>query len=187
MPTDKDFLPLLTPGLPGWRMAGAGGFLEVGPGTVESRGGPGLFWFADAVFADFVLVAEWRCQGDHDNSGIFLRSPPLADSDKPAIEQGYEIQIDDRGVAPDGSLGSPLHLTGAVYSLVPVTESAFRPTGDWNRFEVKARGGDIGVVLNGRPVCHLTGGNRRREGHVALQAHHDGSRVQFRDLRVARL
>jgi len=40
-------LQLLTSGLVGWRMAGPDGFWQVGDGVVESRGGSGLFWYAD--------------------------------------------------------------------------------------------------------------------------------------------
>ncbi len=181
------FRPLLTPNLAGWRMAGAGGFAwveEEGGPALESHGGHGLLWHADTVFADVALQVDWRCLDPTDNSGVFLRILPLADDPQPAIADGYEVQIDDRGVAPDGSTGSPLHLTGAVYTLAPATVPAFRPTGEWNRFLVTARGGDIAVILNGLAVARLVGGTRRREGHIALQAHHDGSRVRFRNLLV---
>ena len=38
---------------PGWRMAGPGGFRMLPDGTVESYGGPGLFWYCNDVFQDF--------------------------------------------------------------------------------------------------------------------------------------
>ena len=174
---------LLADGLSGWRMAGQGGFVLV-DGAAESRGGHGLLWYAPAVFGDFDLTVEWRTQGPYDNSGVFLRIPPLADDPAPAIAEGYEVQIDDRGVAPDGSLDSPLHLTGALYTLAPALARAFRPMGEWNLFEIAARGPAIAVRLNGVPVSRLDHGDRRTAGHVAIQAHHEGSRVQFRTLRL---
>src|SRR5437763_5860919 len=65
---------LLTPvHLPGWRMAGGGGFRAVSDGVIESFGGPGLFWYANDVFDNFVLTIEWRLNSLHDNSGVFLR------------------------------------------------------------------------------------------------------------------
>ena len=84
----------------GWRMAGPGGFRRLPNGIIESYGGPGLFWYAQEAFGDFVLSIEWRIALPEDNSGVFLRAPPLKDDPQPAIERGYEVQIDDRGLDP---------------------------------------------------------------------------------------
>jgi hypothetical protein len=104
--------------LDGWRMAGYGGFI-VQPGDIlETEGGPGLLWYTRQEFGDFGLEVEWRIASLTDNSGVFIRIPPLGSSDpardwKPAVEQGYEIQIDERGVNPEAqTLDDPLHHTG---------------------------------------------------------------------------
>jgi hypothetical protein len=176
---------LLQPDLAGWRMAGPGGFRWAGPGLLESWGGSGLFWYAAEVYADFVLAVDWRLAHADDNSGVFLRCPPLGDSPEPAIRDGYEVQIDDRGCDPaDGCTGSAPHLTGAIYRLAPARALLSRPIGAWNRFIVTARGDEIAVTLNGAEVSRLTGGTRNRSGHIGLQNHHEGSAVQFRDLRL---
>ena len=172
----------------GWRMAGSGGFHRFADGIVESYGGPGLFWYAEAAFEDFVLSVEWRTRTADDNSGVFLRAPPLTDSLKPAIERGYEVQIDDRGFDPAANaLGSPLHLTGAIYGVAPAVRRHSRPVGEWNCFEITARGPTIAVRLNGEEVSLLENPSRERRGHVGLQNHHEGSAVQFRKLRVLSL
>jgi hypothetical protein len=183
------FVPLLKPNLEGWRMAGKGSFVSTDTGAVESRGGSGLFWYADAVFQDFVLRVDWRVLAPEDNSGVFVRCPSLQGDDlTPAIERAYEIQIDERGVDPEkGVLGSALHVTGAIYKLAPATSRASHPVGTWNRFDIRADGPTIDVTLNGTSVARVENGTRDRRGHVALQAHHEGSRVQFRDLQVWRL
>jgi hypothetical protein len=185
MDTDSDFVPLLTPRLAGWRMAGAGGVACHDDGVVESYGGSGIFWYAEAAFDDFTLRAAWRLTGSEDNSGIFLRIPPLGNDPRPAIEEGYEVQIDDRGFDPETRrLGSPLHLTGAIYRLAPAAFLASRPIGQWNEFEVTAAQATLAVRLNGALVARLDGASRRSRGHIGLQAHHQGSAVQFRDLRI---
>ncbi|MFM2041686.1 MAG: hypothetical protein RLY86_262 [Pseudomonadota bacterium] len=176
--------PLFNPDLAGWRMAGQGRFRWVADGILETEGGHGLFWYEAETFADFTLQVDWCSWEDHDNSGIFLRTPPLTEGPGPAIEHGYEVQIDNRGIAPDGSRDSPLHLTGAVYRLAPALAAAFHPIGVWNRYRITAIADDITVILNDRAVSRLTGGTRRRSGHIALQAHHVGSRVQFRDILI---
>jgi len=171
-----------------WRMAGPGGFRRLDDGGIESHGGSGLFWYAAAVFDDFRLAVEWRISHETDNSGIFLRIPPLTSSPQPAIERGYEVQIDERGVNPAASKqDDPLHLTGAIYRLAPALRRASRGIGEWNRFEILAQGFEIDVTLNGVEVSRLTTALRRRGGHIALQNHHDGSTVQFRKLEIVAL
>lgn len=180
--------PLLARGLDGWRMAGPGGFRELPDGSIESHGGSGLLWYADEVFEDFILGVEWRIAAATDNSGVFLRCPPLADDPGPAIERGYEVQIDDRGLDPaTGQLGSPYHLTGAVYRLAPAATLASRGVGAWNVFEITARGATIDVRLNGTHVARLENADREARGHIALQNHHEGSAVRFRELKIQRL
>lgn len=176
---------LLDSDLRGWRMAGPGGFRWAGPGVLESFGGSGLLWYADEAFADFILQVEWRVTAPEDNSGVFLRCPPLQDEARPAIEHGYEVQIDERGLDPAaGRLGSPLHLTGAIYRLAPARPGLSWPVGAWNLFEIIAGGPCIEVRLNGAEASRLDNGSRRLAGHVALQNHHEGSAVQFRRLDI---
>jgi hypothetical protein len=108
---------------------------------------------------------------------------------KLAVDQGYEVQIDDRGFDPNtNSTGSPLHMTGAIYQLAPASKLASKPLGEWNTFEIEALGPDIKVRLNGELVSHLAGNlGRPLKGHIGLQNHHPGSRVQFRNLFVRRM
>lgn len=183
----KESRSLLTPQLNGWKMVGAGGFRPSEEG-IESYGGPGILWYAEQEFEDFVLQVRWRLTNSHDNSGIFIRIPALGTDMQPAIDEGYEIQIDDRGLDPaTGQLDSALHLTGAVYGLAPAIANASGPVGTWNDFEIAAQGPAISVTLNDVPVAQLDCGTRRRRGFIGLQAHHDGSAVQFQTLEIRTL
>lgn len=191
VPLETASIALFDGRLSHWRMAGRGAFVRLDDRTIESRGGPGLYWFTGETFADFELEVDWRIQAEEDNSGVFLRVPTLGGSDpdrdwRPAVTEGYEIQIDDRGYDPEKrATGSALHLTGAIYRLAPARSLASRGVGAWNRFRIVARGTDIRVALNGVDVAHLDHDvGRRRSGHIALQGHHEGSHVQFRDLRI---
>ena len=169
-------------------MAGPGGFCRLPDGIVESYGGPGLFWYAHEVFEDFVLSVAWRITRPDDNSGVFLRFPPLSDSPQPAIERGYEVQIDDRGLDPKRNVfGSAFHLTGAIYQLAPAVRRCSQAAGEWNLFEITARGAMLAVKLNGQEVSILKNASREPRGHIGLQNHHNGSAVQFRDLYVMAL
>jgi hypothetical protein len=179
-----DIIDLLAD-LGGWRRAGEGCFVAEGDG-VRSDGGPGLFWYARRDFADFALQVEWRSHAITDNSGVFIRTPPLDADWRPAVDQGYEIQIDDRGYDPATErTGSALHLTGAIYRLTPAIALVSRPVGVWNSFRIVADGPTIAVVLNGIETARLARDlGRRRRGHIALQCHHPGSRVEFRRLLI---
>lgn len=172
-----------------WRLAGRGQARRVGPGTLAVESGPGILWYPREVFADFVLIVDWRVRRPDDNSGVFVRIPPLGAGESerdwmPAVEHGYEIQIDDRGVDPEtGRHDSPLHATGAIYRRAPARRHASRPPGEWNTFEIEARGPVIRVRLNGVEVCAFDGAVRPA-GHVGLQAHHPGGAVEFRSPQV---
>lgn len=183
----KECQSLLTPDLSGWRMTGSGGFRPSGEG-IESYGGPGILWFSGREFDDFVLRVRWRITHGHDNSGIFIRIPPLTADVQPAVAEGYEVQIDDRGLDPQTEqLNSALHLTGAVYGLAPAKANASGPVGTWNDFEIAAQGPVISVTLNDVPVAELQQATRRSSGYVGLQAHHEGSVVQFQAIEIRSL
>jgi 3-keto-disaccharide hydrolase len=174
---DEKAIPLFGGRWSDWQMAGTGRFNITGDRVLESEGGPGLF--------------DWRLSSFDDNSGVYLRFPPLRRDDpecdwRLADRQGYEVQIDDRGYDPETkSFNSPLHLTGAIYKLAPALKHASRPVGAWNTFVIEAYGRHLSVTLNGAPVSDLTAdAGRPLRGYIGLQAHHPGSRVQFRDLRI---
>ena len=195
LPVEPGFSVVGNGGLDGWQMAGFGGFMELGANIIESVDGIGLLWYTRQQFADFVLRVDWRASNADDNSGVFLRFPALSRSDpandwKLAVDQGYEIQIDDTGKNPDvnpNTFGDPLHRTGAVYKLAPATTLASLPVGQWNTFEIEAKGKNMTVTLNGVIVSSLKNGNRPLKGHLGLQNHHFGSRVQFRNIRIKTL
>jgi 3-keto-disaccharide hydrolase len=188
---EEQFTPLFRGTLTDWQMAGSGGFHIIGGEVLESEGGPGVLWYTGAAFADFVLCVDWRLTSIGDNSGIYLRFPPLARDDpehgwRLADRQGYEVQIDERGYDPaTQSLNSPLHLTGAIYKLAPALKRASRQVGEWNTFVIEAQRHRLSVTLNGELVSSLTADHTRPlQGHIGLQAHHSGSRVQFRNIRI---
>lgn len=191
---EEGFTALFTETLAAWQMAGFGRFTLVEGPILETEGGPGLLWYTKEEFADFILQADWRVSSIEDNSGIFLRFPALGSSDPAtdwqlAVKQGYEVQIDERGLDPEtNTFGSPYHQTGAIYKLAPALKQASLPIGQWNTFEIEAKGYTITVTLNGELVSNLTGdGIRPAQGHIGLQTHHAGARVQFHNIQIKRL
>jgi len=169
-----------------WHMAGQGDITPVVDSIVETHGGTGMLWYGEE-FEDFILRLQFRMFSMEDNSGVYVRFPDDAlHAREPDWERGLEIQIDDRGYDPEARIfGSPLHLTGAVYKRAPATRLASMPVGQWNALEVAARGEVVRVTLNGEEVSfYRTPPELPRRGHVGLQNHHEGSRVQFRWVRI---
>lgn len=185
------FKTLYTGSLQNWQMAGSGGFLQVFD-ILETRDGPGLLWYTREAFEDFVLELDWQCSARADNSGVFIRFPSLSSSDPTkdvnlAIEQGYEIQIDPRGFNPEtGAEGDPLHSTGAIYKLqAPARLDVAKGPWQWNRFSIEAIGNRIKVTLNGVLITDFVDPHARSlRGHIGLQNHHGGSKVQFRNIQI---
>jgi hypothetical protein len=183
--------PMYAGDLRDWQMAGFGNFVQVFD-ILESQGGPGILWYTREAFDDFVLELEWQYASRTDNSGIFIRIPSL-NSSRPdtdplaAIEGGYEIQIDPRGFnAETNRENDPLRSTGAIYALSPaIASGAERAPWQWNTFVIEAIGARIRVSLNGVLVNDFTDPNQRSlRGHIGLQNHHPGSKVQFRNIRI---
>jgi hypothetical protein len=191
---EEDFIALFTGTLAGWQMAGFGQFHVVDQELLETGGGPGILWYTEEEFANFVLRVDWRVSNLEDNSGVFLRFPALGSADpendwKRAVEKGYEVQIDERGFDPEtNTFESPLHRTGAIYKLAPALRLASLPVGQWNRFEIEARDRTLTVKLNAQLVSNFVEDDGRPlKGHIGLQNHHAGSRVQFRHIHLKRL
>jgi Domain of Unknown Function (DUF1080) len=169
--------------LDGWRQAGPGGF-RIDNRMLVTEGGLGLLWYSTRQFGNFELRVDWKVTKKSDNSGVFVRFPPPTVAVEPggdpriAIDQGYEIQIDDEG-APDGEM---LHKTGAIYGLQPPAKLASRPSGEWNTFSIRVEGYIYNVTLNGEPVITNFKGNRSTCGHIGLQNHSLEDQVFFRSI-----
>lgn len=188
------FKPLYTGSLADWRMSGFGRFIQVFD-ILESTDGPGLLWYTREAFSDFVLELEWQFADRTDNSGVFIRVPVLNSSNpqadwQVAIDRSYEIQIDPRGFNSEKNKeNDPLRSTGAIYNLNPPTRTdVARGPWQWNTLVIEAVGNRIKVTLNDVLVNDFTDPvPRSLRGHIALQNHHSGSKVQFRNIRIKSL
>jgi type 1 glutamine amidotransferase len=161
-------------GLEGWQMVGPGGFELEPDGSMLARGGMGLLYYAGQTYRDFELELDWKVASDTSNSGVFVRFPAPS-SPWDAVNEGYEIQINDRA--------DPLHRTGSIYSFAPSFRPASNPAGEWNRYRVTVVGQRYQVYLNGHRVADFVG-DRSREGFVGLQNHDYVSRAWFRNIRI---
>jgi hypothetical protein len=80
-----------------------------------------------------------------------------------------------------------LRSTGALYNLnAPTRLDVAKGPWQWNTMVIEAIGNRIKVTLNDVLVNDFTDSNTRSlRGHIGLQNHHAGSKVQFRNIRVS--
>ncbi len=162
----------------GWSHAGPGHF-ELHDGVLRTHGGLGLLWFSGQSFGDFELRLDWRTSDRTDNSGVFLRFPDPNDDPRVAIENGYEVQInDDPNRDPQ--------TTGAIYGFRAPNSTASHPPGEWNSYRIRVTGREYAVWLNDVLVNQFVSTNSRRglEGYLGLQNHDADSTVDFRAILV---
>ena len=158
-----------------WTMAGPGSFEVQQDGSMLTQGGMGLLYYNERSFEDFVLEFDWKANSDSANSGVFLRFPEKTDDPWYAVENGYEIQIDDSR--------DPMHQTGSVYTFSAPFKEASKPAGEWNHYRIKVTGQRYQVFLNGEKINDFFG-DRGREGYIGFQNHDPNSKVSFKNIRV---
>jgi len=148
-------------------------------------------------FRDFELELDWKIS-EGGNSGIFYFVQE-AEGAPNTFSTGPEMQVLDDARHPDGKL--PSHRAGALYDLIPASEAAAKPVGEWNAVRIVVRDGRIEHWLNGRRVVATTYGDdawramvagskfktmpdfaKVPRGRIALQDH--GDRVWYRNIRI---
>lgn len=157
--------------LTGWTQRG-GGTWTVENGTLIGRDGPGHL-FTDATYQNFEMRALVRIN-DHGNSGIYFRTTPRPE-DPDTWPLGYEAQIDNH---------DPKNFTGSIYDRArPSLDKPITRDSAWFDYRIRAVGDHIETWINGVPMVDATLTDFAR-GHFALQTHHQGNEIQYRDIRV---
>jgi hypothetical protein len=139
---------------------------------VADKGTGNSYLLTRNSYSDFELTVEFWA--DHTtNSGIHMRvQEPANVTDR----NSYEANIFDR--RPDLNYG-----TGALVNFARVIGSP-RAGGQWNTYEITAKGGHIVLVLNGVRTAELTGAVFAR-GPIALQYNaNPGGAIKWRKLKI---
>jgi hypothetical protein len=154
-------------------------------GVISAK--PGWSWLGTTKpYGNFILRLEWRIPANG-NSGVFVHVPELKSGEHPH-EKGIEIQVlDNGGTEFAGKIKSWQHC-GSIYGVVAATGDDYRGPGEWNRYEITARGDQLSVVFNGRKVAEANVAeeaalkDRPRTGFIGLQNH--GTAVEFRNVEI---
>jgi hypothetical protein len=156
-----------------------GGQFRVEDGVLKLEGGTGWLRSRES-FGDFTLVVEFRFMEEGANSGIFIRTAKTSHQDETGWpDNGYQVQSMDtlEGNHPLATMipyGAPPF---EHQSDLDALERAYRPTGEWHRYEITCRGEKITVKLNGETITTATG-IKNLDGHVGIQG--ENGQLEFR-------
>lgn len=183
-PDPGGFEPILqTPtDLSGWKPRADGRWSadedQVGAVIFSGQDGPGHL-YSPETYAD-VDVRGFCRVSTRGNGGLYTRAAPPPDNPD-SWPLGYEAQVDNH---------DPNNWTGCIYGKAHpergYRESLLTRDNAWFDYRVRIEGARIQTWINGvRMVdAEVTGFDR---GHVALQTHHPGNRIEWRELQARRL
>jgi hypothetical protein len=151
-----------------WRMVDGVAQADKGSGFLVSKNS----------YADFQIRAEFWVDADA-NSGIFMR---LSDPKTVNATNAYEVNIYDK--RPEPSYG-----TGAIVDVAKVDPMP-KAGGQWNVYEITAKGTQLSVTLNGVRTADVQD-SKHASGPIALQyapgVVKDAGIVKFRKVQIRAL
>jgi hypothetical protein len=140
-----------------WNRLGDGNWrLTEGLVQADLAGKDGSYLVSKKSYKDFEIRAEFWVDGTT-NSGVFIR---CADPLKITAANCYEVNIWDS--RPDPSYG-----TGAIVNVAKVSPMP-KAGGQWNTYEITAKGTQLTVILNGTKTVDVQDG-KHKSGPIALQ------------------
>ena len=174
-PEPNGMVPLIDKELDNWFSEDQAEWTNEG-GSLFGRKGPGHL-FTKSTYKDFEMRALVKVN-TRGNSGMYFRVKPNPDPNNP-WPFGYEAQVDQH---------DPKNFTGVIYNMAWPEDHKSPITRDnaWFDYRVRAEGDHIQTWINGVPMvdAHL---NEFDSGHLAVQGHHDGNVIEYRDIRVFEL
>ena len=147
-------------------------------GTIIGKSARGLghneFLTSQMQWDDFRLTLEVKLTPNAENSGIQFRSRPQSSGEV----KGYQADIGK------GWWGKLYEELGRGLLWDQAGDIHVKP-GDWNTYEILARGHRIKTALNGNLCVDLEDNDGDLQGMIALQLHSGGPmEVQFRNLQI---
>lgn len=156
--------------LDGWNPIGDANW-ELADGAVQADSGSG-FLVTPRSYGDFELTLEFWVD-EPANSGIFIR---CADPETVTDRNSYEVNIYDTRADQTYRTGGIVHIASPA--------SVINAGGQWNSYEITARGSRLQVTLNGEELVDVED-TQFAEGPIALQ--YGGGVVKFRNVRIREL
>jgi hypothetical protein len=162
--------------LEGWR-ASDDGTWTVEDGVIVGQGKTSHLFSPRGDYQDFEVRGSFKIS-DNGNSGFYFRA-----AFGPGWPAGYEAQVNSTYADPQR--------TGSLYAIAPITAQLVPPD-TWFDYHVTCRdeaaGTHVVIRVNGVVVNDVVDAERRHaRGHIAIQQHHEGSRIEVKELFVKEL
>ena len=121
-------------------------------------------------FSDFDLHVEWKTlQKSGYDAGIYIRAQKEG---LPFPKQAHQINL------LEGKEGFVGNLPGAMF------QGLTKPAGEWNAFDIRVRGNELQLQVNGQPAYKVSG-LKWPIGYIGLQCEvPKGGQFEFRNLTV---
>ena len=180
--------------LSGWEQVGPGNFV-VEDGLLKTVDGMGMILWSAEKFSNVVIRVVYKVKDNDCNSGVFIRIPEKPADEWAAVNNGYEVQIDNG----TRHVGGDYHCTGVIYSLTKAMAHPQKSPGEWNTMEITLDGHRTIVHVNGEKVTDFTEGEpvpektrdfepdrgpRPESGYIGLQNHDALSTAWFKEVAV---
>lgn len=174
-PEPNGMVALIDDELDGWFSEDQAVWTNEG-GTLVGRKGPGHL-FTKSEYEDFEMRALVKVN-ERGNSGMYFRVQPNPDANNP-WPNGYEAQVDNH---------DPKNFTGVVYDKAWPAGHGKPITRDdaWFDYRVRVEGDWVRTWINGEAMVDAQLSEFDR-GRLAVQGHHDGNVIEYRDIRVLEL
>lgn len=171
-PDPGDFQPILRAGGEDeWTHRGAGDF-DLRDAELTAAEGPGHFFY-NTPHEDIEFRAHVRVN-TRGNGGLYFRTVPRPENPD-TWPLGYEAQIDNH---------DPKNFTGCIYDMAhPTQPEPITRDNAWFDYRVRAVGDRIQTWINGIPMVDADLSDFDA-GHLAIQTHHPGNRIEIRDLQI---
>ncbi|MFZ9936202.1 MAG: 3-keto-disaccharide hydrolase [Luteolibacter sp.] len=165
-------------------------------GTIVCQGVPFGYLATEASYQDFTLTFEWRWAPGKEpgNSGVLLRiaGDPIGFMPKCVEAQLKHESAGDiwafRGASIQGDAERIVEIKDhedlADFTGVKRAKAAEKAPGEWNRYEITLKGGDLTLSINGETVNQASGLDVL-SGPIGLQS--EGAEIHFRDIAITPL
>ena len=162
---------------------------QIKDGVLVCKGTPKGYIYTVHDYDDFVLRLQWRWppEGKPGNGGVLLRTTGEHKIWPKSLEA--QINVGDAGdfwglggfrlEGPDDRSKSLEHPQFGKLTNVKKTEHVERPAGQWNDYEIIARGDVVVLKINGKEVNRATG-CETTPGKIVLTA--EGDEIHFRNV-----
>lgn len=162
---------------------------SVKDGVITCTGKPSGYLRTEKDYANYVLTLEWRWpEGTtKGNSGVLVHSStPKAIGVWP---KSIEAQLALGNAGDIWVIGTTIEIPDADKRVMGrrhlnLTDNSEKPIGQWNTYEVTAKGDELILKVNGDLVNHARKCSETK-GAICLQS--EGAEVQFRNIKLRTL